>query len=84
MMRTVNPLPAAVFPVATVSAPKINSLGLVVVAAPLLALALLPVAAAVTSRLVTPLYSTIRTSGYAAAWLNVTVTVLLPLAMFAA
>ena len=54
---------------------------LVVVAAPLLALVPLPLAPAVTSNVVTPRYSRIRTSGYAAAWLNVTVTVLLPPAM---
>jgi hypothetical protein len=78
MIRDVNPLPAAAFPVATVFAPKINSLALVVVAAPLLAAALLPLAPAVTSSAVTPWYSRMRTSGNAAAVLNVTVTVLLP------
>ena len=84
MIRDVNPLPAVPFSVATVLAPKINSLATVVVAAPLLAVVLLPLAPAVTSSAVTPLYSKIRTSGYAAAWLNVTVTVLLPPTMFAA
>jgi hypothetical protein len=84
IIRAVYPLPAASFPVATVFAPKINSLALVVVAVPLLALALLPLVPAVTSNPVTPRYSRMRTSGYAAAWLNVTVTVLLPPAMFAA
>jgi hypothetical protein len=59
-------------------------LALVVVAAPLLALVLLPLAPAVTSTPVTPRYSRMRTSGNAAAALNVTVTVLLPPAMFAA
>jgi hypothetical protein len=80
--RDVNPLPAAVVVVDTMSAPKISSLALVVVAPPLLGAALLPVAAAVTSSVVTPLYSRIRTSGYAAAWLNATVTVFVPPAMF--
>jgi hypothetical protein len=84
MIRAVNPLPAVLFVVATMFAPKINSLALVVVAAPLFALVLLPLAPAVTSSVVTPRYSRMRTSGYAAAWLNVTVTVLLPLAMLAA
>jgi hypothetical protein len=84
MMRDVNPLPAAPVSVATMSAPKINSFALVVVAAPLLAAALLPLAPAVTSSAVTPRYSRMRTSGYAAAWLNVTVTVLLPPTMFGA
>jgi hypothetical protein len=83
--RDVKPLPAAFVAVATVLAPKINSLGLLVVAAPLFALVLLPLAPAVTSTAVTPRYSRMRTSGYAAAWLNVTVTVLLLTpAMFAA
>ena len=81
MMRAVNPLPAVPFPVATVFAPKISSFALVVVAAPLLAAALLPLAPAVTSRAVTPWYSRMRISGNAAATLNVTVTVLLPPAM---
>jgi hypothetical protein len=84
MMREVKPVPAAAVWVLTKSAPKISSLALVVVAAPLLAAALFPVAPAVTSRVVTPLYSRIRISGNVAAWLNVTVTVLLPLKMFAA
>jgi hypothetical protein len=78
MIRAVNPLPAAAFPVATVFAPKINSLALVVVAGPLFALALFPLAPAVTSTAVTPRYSRMRTSGDAAGWLNVTVTVLAP------
>ncbi len=78
MMRLVNPLPTVLFPVATVFAPKINSFALVVAAAPLFALALLPLAPAITSRAVTPRYSRMRTSGNVAAWLNVTVTVLLP------
>jgi hypothetical protein len=64
-----------------VSAPKISSLVAVVVAGPLLALLLLPTAAAVTSKGLTvskPAYSNIRMSGKAAAWLKVTVTALLP------
>jgi hypothetical protein len=63
MMRDVNPLPAAPVSVETRSAPKINSLALVVVAAPLLAAVLLPLAPAVTSTPVTPRYSRMRTSG---------------------
>ena len=84
MIRAVNPLPTAAFPVTTVFAPKINSFALVVVAAPLFAAVLLPLVPAVTSSAVTPRYSNMRISGYAAAWLNVTVTVLLPPTMFAA
>jgi hypothetical protein len=63
MIRAVNPLPAAAFPVPTVFAPKINSFALVVVAAPLFAAVLLPPAPAVTSRALTPRYSRMRTSG---------------------
>ena len=81
MIRCVNPLPAAPVDVATVFAPKINSLALVVVADPLFAAVPLPLAPAVTSTAVTPRYSRMRTSGYTAGWLNVTVTVLLPPAM---
>ena len=72
---------------AVMPAPKINSLADVVVAAPLLALVLVPAAPAVTSSgllVSSPLYSSTRTSTNAAAWLNVTVTVLLPPAMFLA
>jgi hypothetical protein len=76
--RDVNPLPAAPVVVATVFAPKINSLALVVVAKPLLDVALFPLAPAVTSTAVTPRYSRIRMSGETAGWLNVTVTVLFP------
>ena len=78
MIRDVKPLPAAAFPVNTVSAPKINSLAFVVVAAPLFADALFPLAPAVTSTAVTPRYSRMRISGEAAGWLKVTVTVLFP------
>jgi hypothetical protein len=76
--RDVNPLPAAPVVVATVFAPKINSLALVVVAKPLLDVVLFPLAPAVTSTAVTPRYSRIRMSGATADWLNVTVTVLFP------
>ena len=82
--RDVNPLPAAPVVVATMFAPKINSLATVVVAAPLFAAVLLPLAPAVTSTAFTPLYSRMRTSGYAAAWLNVTVTVFDPPTIFGA
>jgi hypothetical protein len=84
MIREVNPVPAALVVVAIVAAPKISSLALVVVAAPLLALAPLPLAPAVTSSVVGPRYSRIRTSGKVAAWLNVTVTVFAPATMFGA
>jgi hypothetical protein len=78
MIRDVNPLPAASVAVATMSAPKINSFALVVVAEPLFAAVLLPLAPALASSVVTPRYSSIRTSGAAAAWLKVTVTVFDP------
>jgi hypothetical protein len=81
----VKPLPAAFVDVNTVLAPKINSLELLVVAAPLFGLVLFPLAPAVTFSAVTPRYSRMRTSGDTAAWLNVTVTaLLLTPAMFAA
>ena len=57
----------------------------VVVTAPLPALVPVPAAPAVLSSgfaVSNPLYSSARTSTNAAAWLNVTVTVLLPAAMF--
>src|ERR1035438_3861709 len=82
--RDVNPFPAAPVVVATISAPKTNSLATVVVAAPLFAAVLLPLAPAVTSTAFTPRYSRIRTSGDAAAWLNVTVTVFEPPTMLGA
>ena len=68
-------------------APKINSVAEVVVAAPLLALvaaACRPRGHIQRTRVSRPLYSSTRTSGYAAAWLKVTVTVLLPAAIFLA
>jgi hypothetical protein len=80
----VKPVPALRFVVATVFAPKINSLATFVVAAPLLAAVAVPLAPAVTSSVVTPWYSSIRISGNAAAWLNVTVTVFDPPTIFAA
>jgi len=78
IIRDVKPLPAAVVVVVIVSAPKINSLAKFVVAVPLFAVVPLPLAPAFASSTATPLYSNIRMSGYAAAWLNVTVTVLFP------
>ena len=75
MIRDVNPVPAAVVVVVTRSAPKISSFTAVVVAAPLLAVAAVPNAPAVLSRVETPAYSRMRTSGNAAGVLNVTVTV---------
>jgi hypothetical protein len=84
IIRDVNPLPAPVTVVATVAAPKSNSFAVVVAAVPLFAVPLFPLAPAVTSTALTPWYSSIRTSGYCATWLNVTVTVLLPPLMFAA
>src|ERR1700758_2787293 len=78
IIRDGNPVPAALVNVDTMFAPKINSLALVVVADPLFAAVPLPLAPAVTSTAVTPWYSRMRTSGYTAGWLNVTVTVLLP------
>ena len=72
---------------AVMPAPKISSLAEVVVAEPLFAVVPLPAAPAVTSSglvVSSPLYSSIRTSANAAAWLKVTVTVLLPAAMFLA
>jgi hypothetical protein len=63
MIRAVYPVPAALFVVATVLAPKINSLATIVVAAPLLAAVVVPLAPAVTSSVVTPRYSKIRMSG---------------------
>jgi hypothetical protein len=84
MIRDVNPLPPLEVCVATVFAPKMSSFATVVVAAPLFVVALFPLAPAVTSSVLTPRYSRTRMSGYTAAWLNVTVTVLLPPTMFAA
>lgn len=58
----VKPVPAALNPPVVVPAPKINSFAAVVVAAPLLAVAALPLAPAVTSSGLfgsSPLYSNI-------------------------
>jgi hypothetical protein len=82
--RDVNPLPAAPVVVEIVFAPKISSLATFVVAAPLFDVALFPLAPAVTSTALTPLYSRTRTSGNAAAWLKVTVTMFAPLTTFGA
>ena len=79
----VNPLPGPVVVVHTMFAPKSRSVGLVVVAAPLLLVVLLPLLAAVTSTGLfgsAPLYSRIRMSGAAAAVEKVTVTELAPAA----
>ncbi len=84
MTREVNPLPGPAVIVDTVFAPKISSLAILVVAAPLLALELFPLAPAVISSVDTPRYSRTRISGATADWLNVTVTVLLPAAIFGA
>lgn len=84
MMRLVNPVPAPVVVVVMVSAAKISSLAEVVVAEPLLAEVPLPLAPTVTSSVLRPRYSSMRTSGYTAAWLNWTVTVSVPLATFEA
>ena len=82
MIRLVKPVPAPVVIVATTSAATNRSAAVVVVTVALLVLPL-PVPVAVTSTGAigsAPLYSRIRTSGNAAAPLNVTVTVLLPAA----
>jgi hypothetical protein len=83
IIRLVYPVPALLFPVNTVLAPKSRSLALRVVAAPLSAAALLPVAVASTSNGLAgsnPLYSKMRMSGALAAGLNFTVTVFAPAA----
>jgi len=82
--REVKPFPALLVLVATVFAPKISSLVTLVVAAPLLEVVLFPLAAETTSTTLMPLYSRIRMSGNAAAWLKVTVTVLAPARIFGA
>src|ERR1700722_17393751 len=79
----VKPAPGPVVWFETISAPNSRSVGLVVVAEPLLAVALLPLAAAVTSTGLlgsAPLYSVMRMSGNAAAAEKVTVTVFAPAA----
>src|SRR5262249_41081923 len=66
MIREVNPVPADAVVVATMFAPNISSLARLVVADPLLAAVPLPLAPEVTSTVVTPRYSRMRTSGNAA------------------
>ena len=78
-----KPLPGPAVNVATVLAPKMRSVALVVVAGPLLLAPLLPLAPAVTSTGLlgcAPLYSKIRMSGDDAAVEKVTVTELAPAA----
>ena len=85
-----NDVPALLKAPFVIPAPKISSFADVVVAEPLLTVALLPLvplAPAVTSNgaaVLSPLYSRIRTSGKIAALLKVTVTVLVPPKMFLA
>jgi hypothetical protein len=85
-----NDVPAVLKAPFVIPAPKISSFADVVVAEPLFTTALLPLvplAPAVTSKgevVFSPLYSRIRTSGKAAASLNVTVTLLLAAKMFLA
>src|ERR1700719_4989686 len=81
IMRLTNELPGPEVAVQTRLAPTRRSLALLVLTAPLLLKALLPVAAALTSRALrgsTPLYSRIRRSTEEAAALNFTVTGLEP------
>src|SRR5262245_31967611 len=76
--RLVNEAPGPVVLFATRFAPTIRSLGLVVVAAPLLPLLPVPVASATTSTGLTgeiPLYSAMRMSGNGTDAANLTVTV---------
>src|SRR6266404_773756 len=80
--RLVDPGPGPEVPVQTMLAPTRRSLAFLVMTAPLLVEALLPVvAAALTSRALrgsTPLYSRTRRSTKAAAALNLAVTTLAP------
>src|ERR1700738_1998105 len=81
IMRLVAPEPGPEVAVQTMLAPTSRSLAFLVRTAPLLLKALLPVAAALTSRALrgsTPLYSSNRRSTKAAAALNLTVTRLEP------
>ena len=78
-----KPLPAPVVPVATVFAPKIKSVGLLVLAFALVLVALVPLPADVTSTgsfRLAPAYSRTRTSGYDAATEKVTITLFAPAA----
>ena len=82
-----KPDPAPVNDEPLVPAPKMSSLAVVVLTVPLFAVAPDPAAPTALSSGVLasrPEYSSILTSGYAAALLNVTVTVVLPPAMFLA
>src|SRR6185437_11004738 len=63
MIRELKPVPGAAVAVNTILAAKIRSFGLVVVAEPLLAVVLLPLAPMATSTVVTPRYSSTRMSG---------------------
>src|SRR6516165_7112733 len=79
--RLVKPLPGPLVVPATIFAPKIRSAAFVVVAEPLLLVALLPELAAVISTGLlgsAPLYSRMRMSGYDAAPEKFTVTVFVP------
>src|SRR5438067_2144580 len=81
--RLVHPLPAPAVQVATMLAAKSRSEALVVAAAGVLLVAVLPVAEAVTSTGLTgssPAYSRMRTSAKAAATVKETLTVLAPAA----
>src|SRR5215472_2763422 len=81
--RVVKLAPGPLVNVCTMLVPNSRSVAFVVVTVPLLLVALLPLLAAVTSTGLlgsAPLYSRIRTSGYAAALEKVTVTLLAPAA----
>jgi hypothetical protein len=81
IMRWVKPPPGAVVRVQTTLAPTSKSMALEVRTEPLVLVALLPVAAALTSRALTgstPLYSRMRISGEATAALKLKVTTLAP------
>src|SRR5262249_8156282 len=85
IMRAVNPRPGPAVPVTTRLAATSTTFGAVVVIAPVLDVALLPDATAAPLsglRGSRPLYSRMRTSGYAAAVAKRTVTVLPPPRMF--
>ena len=82
-IRCVKPVPGPLVRPVTVFAPKMRSVGFVVVADPLLVVPPFPVAADVTSTGLAksaPLYSRIRMSGNAAPVENCTVTVFAPVA----
>ena len=81
MMRLVKPAPAAVNRFFVIPAPKISSVGVVVVTPPLLASVLVPEAERLTSNGVLasrPRYSRILMSANFTATLNVTVTLFAP------